>query len=287
MVDLSSADFALTRVLLSVGFPTIHFLLRSFRPMVCPWPFMARLDSSSPTAALLPETEKAGRSFAQVLSGGSSGDTSLPKLPPKVVMRFSCWTKDFIPKVQAQTHARVWVRLMQLPLEYWGKQTIFEIASGLGTPLTIDESTLNKRFGLYARVLIDVDLQEKLFESVIVEREGHALTVMIQYEKVPTFCANCKTIGHSIHSCSKLHADSNVQTTRSTNNVNQKFQSKPAASYKNNAKFVPKVAAANVSTTAHNIAVGHILTFMKLLLFQLMILRRVRYQLLKTMIWRL
>lgn len=86
MVDLSSADFALTRVLLSVGFPTIHFLLRSFRPMVCPCPFMARLDSSSPTAALLPETELAGRSFAQVLSGGSSGDTSLPKLPPKVVM---------------------------------------------------------------------------------------------------------------------------------------------------------------------------------------------------------
>jgi hypothetical protein len=173
-------------------------------------------------------------------------------------MRFYGWTKDFIPRVQAQTHAHVWVRFMQLPQEYWGRQTIFEIASGLGTPLTIDESTQTRRFGLYARVLIDVDLQEKLFESVIVEREGHALTVMIQYEKVPLFCANCKTIGHSIHSCSKLHADSNIQTNRSTHNVNQKVQSKPDTSYRNNTKLpLHKVADANVSAKVHYIAIGN------------------------------
>ena len=52
-------------------------------------------------------------------------------------MHFYCWTKDFTPKAQAQTHAQIWVRLMQLPQEYWGKQTIFEIASGLGTPLQL------------------------------------------------------------------------------------------------------------------------------------------------------
>jgi len=32
------------------------------------------------------------------------------------IMRFSGWTKDFTPKAQAQTHAQVWIRLMQLPL---------------------------------------------------------------------------------------------------------------------------------------------------------------------------
>lgn len=92
-------------------------------------------------------------------------------------MHFSCWTKDFISKAQAQTHAQVWVRLMNLPHEYWGKQTIFEIASGLGSPLTIDDATVNRRFGLFARVLVDVDLANKMFDSVIVEREGHALSI--------------------------------------------------------------------------------------------------------------
>jgi hypothetical protein len=70
----------------------------------------------------------------------------------KGLMRFSCWTKDFIPKAQAQTHAQVWVRLMHLPQEYWGKQTI-------------DEATQNRRFGLFSRVFIDVDLASKMFES--------------------------------------------------------------------------------------------------------------------------
>jgi len=50
---------------------------------------------------------------------------------------------------------------MNLPQEYWEKQTLFEIASGLGTPLSIDDSTQNRCFGIFARVLIDVDLSEK------------------------------------------------------------------------------------------------------------------------------
>jgi len=70
--------------------------------------------------------------------------------------------------------------------------------------LIIDDATMNKRFGLYARVLIDVDLSEQLFESVIVEREGHALSVMVHYEKQPSFCTHCKMLGHDIHSCLKL-----------------------------------------------------------------------------------
>jgi len=80
-----------------------------------------------------------------------------------------------------------------------------EIASGLGTPLIIDDTTLNRRFGLYARVLVDVDLSEQLFESIIVEREGHILSVMVQYEKQPSFCTHCKMLGHDIHSFSKLN----------------------------------------------------------------------------------
>lgn len=58
---------------------------------------------------------------------------------------------------------------------------MFEIASGIGTPLTIDEATLSRVFGLYARVLVDVDMSGRLFDSVLVEREGHAFPVAIEY----------------------------------------------------------------------------------------------------------
>jgi len=91
-------------------------------------------------------------------------------LKPGILCFFS-WTKAFKPRNQAQTHAQIWVRLMQFPQECWRKRTLFEIASGWGTPLTIDEATLSRRFGLFARVLVDVDLSAKIFESVLVESE--------------------------------------------------------------------------------------------------------------------
>ncbi|AES62086.1 DUF4283 domain protein [Medicago truncatula] len=139
-------------------------------------------------------------------------------------MHFSCWTKDFISKAQAQTHAQVWVRLMNLPHEYWGKQTIFEIASGLGSPLTIDDATVNRRFGLFARVLVDVDLANKMFDSVIVEREGHNL-------------------GHSIHTCSKMNHETPTNVTRKAHNVNTKAQSKASLnSKKDEETIVHKIA---------------------------------------------
>jgi hypothetical protein len=123
------------------------------------------------------------------------------------------WTRGFKPHAQAQTHAQIWIRLMHLPQEYWRKTTLFEIASSLGTPLAIDDATLSRRFGVFARVLVDVDLAEQLFESVVVETDGYALSIDIQYEKQPTFCANCKILGHNLQNCRKLNGSSNNEGT--------------------------------------------------------------------------
>jgi len=122
---------------------------------------------------------------------------------------------------------------MNLPQEYWEKQTLFEIASGLGTPLSMDEATQHRRFGIFARVLIDVDLSENLFESVVVEREEHDLSVAIQYEKYPMFCAHCKMIGHTTQNCSKLSAPNTVKAPA------QKFHNAPAKPGVNGKKPMP------------------------------------------------
>jgi len=74
------------------------------------------------------------------------------------ILRLFRWSKDFNSFHQVQTHAQVWVRLMHLPREYWQYQTFIEIASGLGSPLVIDDATQARLFRLYARVLVDVDL---------------------------------------------------------------------------------------------------------------------------------
>lgn len=59
---------------------------------------------------------------------------------------------------------------------------------------------------MFARILVDVDLSDKMFESVVIESEGHALSIQVQYEKYPSFCAHCRMRGHGIQNCLKLGA---------------------------------------------------------------------------------
>lgn len=74
--------------------------------------------------------------------------------------------------------------------------------------------------GVFARILVDVDLSEQLFEYVVVETEGHALFIDVQYEKQPLFCANCKVLGHILQNCMKLSSSNKPEAPA-------KFKTKP------------------------------------------------------------
>jgi len=50
------------------------------------------------------------------------------------VLRIFEWTKDFNVHTQTRTHAQVWLRIHELPQEYWVERTLREIASAVGTP---------------------------------------------------------------------------------------------------------------------------------------------------------
>ncbi|MCI08167.1 defensin-like protein, partial [Trifolium medium] len=63
--------------------------------------------------------------------------------------------------------------------EYWRQRTLFEIASAIGTPLSLDESIKNRTFGHYARVLVDMDLSHLVFDEVTVEREASAIKIQV------------------------------------------------------------------------------------------------------------
>lgn len=60
----------------------------------------------------------------------------------------------------------------------------------------------------YARILLDMDLSQPIFNNLLVEREGYAFFVKIEYEKQPLFCNNCKHISHSIQNCKKIARNS-------------------------------------------------------------------------------
>ena len=106
---------------------------------------------------------------------------------------------------QKNMYTQVWIRLMELPHEYWMERTLQEIASAVGTPLVIDNSTSKRIFGHYARILVDMDFSKKLFYEILVEREGFSFPVEVVYEWIPEFCSHCQNLGHDVTSCRWLY----------------------------------------------------------------------------------
>jgi hypothetical protein len=121
-------------------------------------------------------------------------------------LRLSQWTKDFNFYSQRQTHASIWICLVELPQEYWLERTLKEIASVVGTPIDLDGPTHNRSFGHYARILVDINLSKRTFGKILVERECFAFKVEVQYEWRPLFCHHCYVIRHNVTNCKLMHS---------------------------------------------------------------------------------
>lgn len=65
---------------------------------------------------------------------------------------------------------------------------------------------MERTFGHYARVLVDMDLNNELVHIILVERKGFAFFVDIDYETLPDFCTNCQITGHHIEVCKRVKA---------------------------------------------------------------------------------
>ncbi|XP_019455177.1 PREDICTED: uncharacterized protein LOC109356305 [Lupinus angustifolius] len=118
-------------------------------------------------------------------------------------LRMFLWTPDFNPALQKQSHTQCWVKIHNLPQEYWNPRILFSIAGGIGTPISLDEATHNRTFGHFAKVLVELNLKSNLPDQILVERDNFAFFVAIEYENLPAFCHHCQAIGHNEVQCRK------------------------------------------------------------------------------------
>lgn len=123
------------------------------------------------------------------------------------ILRLYQRTPDFIPNIQKQTHIQCWIRIFDLPQEYWRPKILYEIAGVLGTPISLDENNRNRSLGHFARVLVDIALSGNLLSEIMVERDSFAFFVSFEYERLPAFCSFCKAIGHEVSGCKKKNGD--------------------------------------------------------------------------------
>ncbi|XP_058745733.1 uncharacterized protein LOC131618551 [Vicia villosa] len=108
------------------------------------------------------------------------------------------WKANFKFKEDVIRTVPIWVMLHQLPLVYWGENSIGKIASFLGRPITTDECTAKKKRVSYARILIEIDITTELKESITIrDPRGNKFSQPVEYEWKPLFCKSCGKVGHN------------------------------------------------------------------------------------------
>jgi len=54
---------------------------------------------------------------------------------------------------------------------------------------------------------VDIDLSKRVYDEILVEREGFAFKLEMQYERRPLFCHHCYVIGHNVMNCKRLNPE--------------------------------------------------------------------------------
>lgn len=93
--------------------------------------------------------------------------------------------------------APIWVRLLGLPVIYWGAKTLSRISSTIGVPLMVDDCTSKQSRVSFARILIEVNITKPLPTMIKFSNEKGVLEEQrVTYDWVPYFCNKCQMIGH-------------------------------------------------------------------------------------------
>ncbi|XP_019431188.1 PREDICTED: uncharacterized protein LOC109338411 [Lupinus angustifolius] len=200
-----------------------------------PWSF---LDSTVPTSSSSPQhSPTTKKSFAQALK--NSRDIAVSQLPQPCIKGDAIAIKipeeDYqagLQRCKNHLHGRLILTKGDKPIKFvdlkakltslWnmlGKwdmislgrgfydfsfSSLDDMRRGIGTPISLDEATNRRTFGHFAKVLVDINLKASLPDQILVEREGFAFFVNIEYENLPEFCSACEAIGHFAYNCRKF-----------------------------------------------------------------------------------
>lgn len=93
------------------------------------------------------------------------------------------WRPGFNLKKDMMRTLPIWFKFPMLPLHLWGSSNMSLLESVVGTPIVTDECTTRKLSVSYARVLVEVDITQKLLEEIsIKDKNGNVVAQKVEYE---------------------------------------------------------------------------------------------------------
>lgn len=92
----------------------------------------------------------------------------------------------------------LWVKLPNLPLHYWSGDSFSRIGSLLGKPVYADECTSKALRVSFARILIEMDVTQKLPSEIQIEEpNGATFTQKVSYDWLLPYYKKCLKVGHN------------------------------------------------------------------------------------------
>ena len=107
------------------------------------------------------------------------------------------WEPDFKPALASVSSIAVWVRLNELPIEYYNAEVLQIIGNAIGKVLRVDTFTASETRGRFARICVQVDVEKPLATAIMIGR----LEQQICYEGIQKMCFGCGRIGHRKEQC--------------------------------------------------------------------------------------
>lgn len=108
------------------------------------------------------------------------------------------WVVDFDFNAEILQTILIWIKLPNLPLNWWGMDSLSRIGSGLGVPLYANDCTTSAERIFYARILVEMNVTQPLPTTVkVVDPISRRFEQKIQYDWVPKYCHTCLQVGHT------------------------------------------------------------------------------------------
>ncbi|GLJ55949.1 hypothetical protein SUGI_1201090 [Cryptomeria japonica] len=122
----------------------------------------------------------------------------------KHVLMLKPWHPTFNPDSESLDQMPLWIRLLNLPMQYWLDSYFEAVENFLGTFLMADEDSLNMLHTTFYRLLVVVDVTMGLPSEISITSSKGSWLQSIVYEGIPFRCRRCFKTTHIVDSCPRL-----------------------------------------------------------------------------------